>query len=326
VTDRVTTLRADIEAGPAALGQLLAAYRATDGPLEAIGDRPSAIVFSGLGSSRYAALTAAAVARAAGLPAWADYASTSSRTALVGDQVLVVVSASGRTAEVIGTARRHRGRGRVIAVTNDPGSPLAAEADVVLPLLAGQEGSGIATRTFRATVAVLGMLVGRWTGKGTTASSLDPTVDAMRTALDGRDAWLGPAAGLLDGSAAIDVLGDDTDAALVHQAALMLREAPRLPAVAHETADWLHTAIYLALPGHRTLLFAGSAADAEVIATIRRRDGETIVVGPSVEGATLTIDVPVTGDPVERAIVQSVVSELLALALWERTSAEGGGP
>ena len=327
MTDRVTALRDDIGSGPAALGRLLAAYAATDGPLEGIADPPSRVAFSGLGSSRYAALTAAAVAREAGLPAWAEYASTSSsRTAPAGDQVLVAISASGRTAEVIHTARRHRGPGRVIAVTNDPGSPLATEADVVLPLLAGQEGSGIATRTFRATVAALGMLVGRWTGEGTTASSLGPTVDALQTALDGRDAWLGPAADVLDGAAAIDVLGDDVDAALVHQGALMLREAPRLPAVAHDTADWLHTGIYLALPGHRALLFAGSAADPEVVATIRRRGGETVVVGPGVKGAALTIDMPVAVSPIERAIVQSAVSELLAMALWERASAVEVGP
>ena len=326
MTDRVTALRDDIGSGPAALDRLLAAYAATDGPLEGIGDRPSRIVFSGLGSSRYAALTAAAVARAGGLPAWAEYASTSSSAAPAAGQVLVAISASGRTAEVIGTARRQRGRGRVIAVTNDPGSPLAAEADVVLPLLAGQEGSGIATRTFRATVAVLAMLVGRWTDEGATALTLGPTVDALRTALDGREAWLGPAADLLDGAAAIDVLGDDTDAALVHQAALMLREAPRLPAVAHDTADWLHTGVYLALPGHRALLFAGSAADPEAVATIRRRGGETVVVGPGVEGAALTIDMPVAGGPIERAIVQSAVSELVALTLWERAAAEEVGP
>ena len=44
---------------------------------------------------------------------------------------------------------------------------------------------------------------------------------------------------------------------LAEQAALMLREAPRLPAVAHETGDWLHTAVYLAFPGHRALMFSG---------------------------------------------------------------------
>ena len=37
----------------------------------------------------------------------------------------------------------------------------------------------------------------------------------------------------------------------------MLREAPRLPAHAYETGDWLHTGVYLALPGHRVAAVPG---------------------------------------------------------------------
>ena len=76
----------------------------------------------------------------------------------------------------------------------------------------------------------------------------------------------------------------------------MLREAPRLPATAHDTGDWLHTAVYLALPGHRALLFPGAAADAEVIATIERRGGVVIRVPSATPEA----------DPFRRAIVESV--------------------
>ncbi len=80
-TDRVALLLDDIEAGPAALADMLDAYAAADGPLSSVGDRPGSVVFTGLGSSRYAALTAAAHLRSAGLPAWAEYASTGAPTA-----------------------------------------------------------------------------------------------------------------------------------------------------------------------------------------------------------------------------------------------------
>ena len=72
--------------------------------------------------------------------------------------MFIAISASGRTPEVIEAARRHRGSSLVVGLTNDPGSPLAGEADIVLPLLAGEERSGVASRTFRATVAVLGLV------------------------------------------------------------------------------------------------------------------------------------------------------------------------
>ena len=323
--DRVALLLADIEAGPAALTDLLDVYSHADGPLAGVGERPGHVLFAGLGSSRYAALTAAASLRAAGLAAWSDYASTDSPTAADDDLVVVAISASGRTREVIETARRHRGRSRVIGVTNEPDSPLAAAADHVLPVHAGGERAGIATRTFRATVAVLGLLAGRWLGDGPTPASLRPTIEALQGALDGRSEWLSSAAERLDGAHAIDVIGDAANAALVQQAALMLREAPRLSAVAHDTGDWLHTAVYLALPGHRALLFAGAQADDEVVATIARRGGDTIVVGSPVAGAAQTIGLPGldgTG-PFERSIVASVVAELLAAELWGRTAAEG---
>jgi fructoselysine-6-P-deglycase FrlB-like protein len=322
--DRVAILRDDIEAGPTALTALVDAYAAPDGPLAAIDARPSEVGFVGLGSSRYAAAAAAAGAWHGGLPAWAEYASASALPALGPDGALVAISASGRTREVVGAAHREQGRRRVIAVTNDPASVLVTEADAVLPLFAGAEGAGIATRTFRGTIAVLALLVGRWTdgAGGATVDALARTTAALRAVMDGRDAWLPAATELFDCATAIDVLADATDMALAQQAALMLREAPRLAAVAHDTADWLHTAVYLALPGHRALLYVGSAADAEVVATIRRRGGETVVVGSPIEGATLTIAAPPLDGPFERAIALSVVAELISLELWARTSAE----
>ena len=322
--DRVEALEADILGGPRALTDLLDAYSAPDGPLAGAGDRPSRVVLTGLGSSLYAASTAAAHLRGSGLPAWAEYASTGVPTATADDLTLVAVSASGRTREVIEAARRHRGHGRVIAITNDLDSRLAREADHVLPLLAGREGAGIATRTFRATIAVLGLLAGRWLGGNSTAETLRRAVEPLRAALDGRDTWLMAAADRLDGAAAIDVIGDAADAALVRQAALMLREAPRLPATAHDTGDWLHTAVYLALPGHRAVLFSGAAADDEAVSAIGRRGGETIVVGEPVPGAAQVIPLPIAAESglLERAIVGSVIAELLALELWRRTTAQ----
>ena len=321
--DRVTTLRDDLLGGPAALTALLDAYEAAGGPLDGVGETPGHVGFVGLGSSRYAGLGAAAALRSAGLPAWADYASTSSETAPAEDLTLVAVSASGATRETVDAARRHRGRSRVLAVTNESDSPLASAADHVLPLLAGREGAGIATRTFRATVAVLGLLAGRWLRDDQlTTAALRPAVGGLESVIRDQGSWLSAAAELFDHADAIDVIGDAADAALVEQAALMLREAPRLPAEAHDTGDWLHTAVYLAFPGHRALLFSGAAMDAEVVAAISRRGGAVVVVGGPVDGAAITIPLPIGPGRLQRVLVGSVVAELLSAELWARTSAE----
>ncbi len=311
MTDRVALLLEDIMGGPAALERLLSVYGSPDsplGPVMAAIPPKRRFAFTGLGSSRYAALITASSLRVSGESAWVEYASTSTPTAPAADLVFVAISASGGTVETVDAARRHRGRSLVIAVTNDSASPLASAADHVLPLHAGAEASGIATHTFRNTVTVLAMLAGR------SPASLASTVADLATALDRRDAWLSDADSI-DGAPAIDVLADASLLGMAEQAALMLREAPRLPATAHDTGDWLHTAVYLAIPGHRALLFPGAAADAEVIATIERRDG-----------AVLTLPTAMDADPFHRVIVESVTAELLAAELWRRAGAEEPAP
>jgi hypothetical protein len=69
-------------------------------------------------------------------------------------------------------------------------------------------------------------------------------------------------------------------------------------------------------------MFSGSVSDSEVIDTIRRRGGETVVIGSPVDGAALTIELPQSEGPFERAIVASIVAELLAAELWRRTTAD----
>ena len=130
---------------------------------------------------------------------------------------------------------------------------------------------------------------------------------------------------LLDGAPAIDVLGDAADLGTISQAALMLREGPRLPAAAHDAGDWLHTAVYLALPGHRAVLYSGTSYDETLVRVVAGRGGETVVVGSPVDGAALAIAVPATTPDATPGggLVRSVVAELLAAALWDRAAATG---
>jgi glutamine---fructose-6-phosphate transaminase (isomerizing) len=306
-TDRVDLFRYDIAASPAALQRLLDAWSAPD-----LGGRQR-IAMCGLGSSRYAALIATAVLRSGGANAWVDYPSPAHGSPPADDLVLVAVSASGSTREVVAAAERHRGRSLVVAVTERPDSRLGDAADVVVPLLAGVEGSGIACRTYRATIAALSMLTG-----ALTPTDLAPSVAGISRCLATGDGWLGTLVDRLDGAPTIDVLAEGPFVGLAEQAALMLREAPRLTARAWETGDWLHTGVYLAWPGHRAMLYPGSEADAEVKDTVGRRGGELVVV-PGFEpgqGSTPAVD------QVRRSIEASVVAELLAAELWVRATAE----
>jgi hypothetical protein len=98
---------------------------------------------------------------------------------------------------------------------------------------------------------------------------------------------------------------------MAEQAALLLREGPRLRATAHEATDWLHTAIYTALPGYRALLLPGMA-DAENLERVITGRGGAVVRTPRVAG------------PVH--LVVPAFADLLAVDLWSRAMAQHKEP
>ncbi len=328
MVDRAAAFLDDIRAEPETLERLLDAYEAPNGPLAAVPEREPnrvRVLLAGLGSSRYAAVDAATSLRAAGVAAWTEIPGTVPPTPPAADLVVVAISASGRTSEVLEAAERHRGTSLVIAITNDPEGPLGASADVVLPLLAGTEASGIACRTWQATTVVLELLGQRLAGRHPDTEDLRPVAPALRELIQGRETWQDPATELLDRAPGIAVLAPGAMIGMAEQAALMLREAPRLPATAHETGEWLHTGIYTALPGYRAVLFAGSPRDGEVERTIRGRGGLTLTVGVPPEGSWWVGSVRVPGPALSSSgsrLVLGTIGELLGASLWSRTDAQ----
>jgi fructoselysine-6-P-deglycase FrlB-like protein len=307
VEDRAAALLEDVLGEPQMLAALLDAYAAPGGPLAAVPEFPasSRIVFSGLGSSRYAALDAATALRGAGRAAWVEFASADVATPPARDVVLVALSASGSTPQTVAAAERHRGASLVVAVTNRPDSPLTQAADVVLPLLAGVETSGVSSRTFLATTAVLALLTGR------PVDALRPAVDGLERLLAGQADWLPPAADALDGAEAIGILASAGLQGVAEQAALLLREGPRLRASAHEATDWAHTAVYTALPGYGAVLLPGIDGENTLAGVIAGRGGALVRTPPVAEPAPLVVP---------------AFADLLAVELWSRCVAQRKEP
>src|SRR4029453_18487426 len=79
------------------------------------------------------------------------------------DQLVLVISQSGKSDDLLAFAERARLSGAVtVAVTNDAAAPLAQVCQFVLPIGAGPELSVAATKTFVATVSALLRLTGGW--------------------------------------------------------------------------------------------------------------------------------------------------------------------
>ncbi|MFC7644495.1 SIS domain-containing protein [Streptosporangium lutulentum] len=153
---------ADLEAKPAALASLASTLEAGD-PFDGIPAGIRRVVLLGMGSSRYAAQVAASRLRAAGVDAAAEYASASLSYPASPDTLVVAISATGGSRETLDAVARHRGRSFVLALTNKPGSAITEGADLVVPMVAGEERGGVSCRTFQHTIGLLLALRNRLT-------------------------------------------------------------------------------------------------------------------------------------------------------------------
>jgi glutamine---fructose-6-phosphate transaminase (isomerizing) len=301
---------ADILAEPEALARV--AERLAGAGLERLLEAPR-VLFIGMGSSRYAADTAAALLRSRGVDAHSELASTGAPQPASAETVAVVISASGGSQETLDALHRHRGISRVVAITNRPGSELAEAADEAVDVLAGPERGGIACRSFACTQAVLALMC------GASGDQLERASAAAGELIEGRERWLGALADLVTGGAGLWVSGPAERFGSVQQSALMLREAPRIVADACETGDWLHVDVYLTKrPGYALLLLPGSRYDAELIGWRAERAFDVISVGRELEGVSMAVPFMGADDHLTAVLVETIVAELLAAELWQR--------
>ena len=320
--DRIAALVRDIEGIPDTLDRLgdattVDAVRASIAAALRGFERPSRVVMTGLGSSRFAALQAEAALAEAGVDATTLPASSAEQMEPVAGALTVAISNGGRTPETVAAVARAREAGPVIAITRDAGSPLAAAAGAVLALPIEAEESGVAITSFVATIGLLQHLaaeLGPARGPETAKSAAD-----ARAILATRGAWLAAALEAPGIEEEVAVLAPWSLRGIAEQAALLLREGPRRSATTFETAEWLHTGVYTALPGGVVLLFAGSPADEEVDETVRSRGGRVLRL--PIGGGSL---VPRAPDPGTQALAGIAAPALLAAELWRTIARDPG--
>jgi glucosamine 6-phosphate synthetase-like amidotransferase/phosphosugar isomerase protein len=279
------------------------------------------VVLLGMGSSRYAAAVVAARLRASGLHAVAEYSSAVAATPGGAGTVAVAISASGKTEETTAALRRHRDAGSAaVALTNAPASAIAAAGTVVVDMMAGVERGGVACRTFQHTLVLLLALEDRLLGRDISRvpSVCRRAADATEDLLGRRDAWLPEVADLLTATRQAFLLAPHERLSSARQGALMLREGPRMPADACETADWLHVDVYLTRSlDYRALVFAGSPFDGDAMGWMRDRDATVCAVGDLAEAKTV-VRFPGDDDPDIALLSEVLVPELVAARVWGR--------
>jgi glucosamine--fructose-6-phosphate aminotransferase (isomerizing) len=308
---------ADLERKPGALGGLADDLSRAD-PWRGSGiTEASHLVLLGMGSSHYANTVAAARLREAGIDAVAALASSDLLPRPRKDTVVVAVSASGTSKETLAAADRYRGKAPLVAVTNVAGSAIGEDTRHVVPMLAGSEAGGVACRSFQHTLALHLALEGALLGAARAVDTVTKATEATVDLLGRRSEWLGEFIHAAVGPHGTSFVAPDRRLSSAQQSALMMREGPRLPAIACETGDWSHVDVYLTkTTDYRLVLFEGSRWEPDLLGWVKERDSTLIGVGGVVPGAALTIRYRHDDDDDVRLLAEVLVAELAAATLW----------
>jgi glutamine---fructose-6-phosphate transaminase (isomerizing) len=281
-------MAAELREAPAAAACQAAAIAAPLGELVArLSRRPPDVVMTcARGSSAHAATFAKhLIERHLGIPVAAaapNIATVYRRTLQLKDQLCLAISQSGLSDDLVETASAARAAGALTAaIVNDPESPLAAAADIVLPMAAGPELSVAATKTFVASLAVTLRLAAEWAGD-----------DSMRAACNRLPARLEEAA-QLDWSEALTALsqanslvaiGRGPTLAIAREAALKLKETCALHAEAFSAAEFRHGPIALVSRTYPILMLTPTDESAlgfpELAADLRGKGARVFVAEP----------------------------------------------
>ncbi len=221
---------------------------------------PPTVVFTGMGSSLYAAYPAQAYLTACGIRAlaWetAELLHHHLRI-LKPDTLLVAVSQSGETIEITRLlAKLPKGTG-VAGVVNVEGSTLGRRADLLLPMLARQQKS-VSTRTYTTSVAVLmylALAIAREEHRPLT-ETLVRAIEAQQHLLERREEFTGPTAEFFGQPPYVLLMSRGADLATVFQGALMFKEVVRVAAEPMSAAQFRHGPIEIIHPSHRYVVIA----------------------------------------------------------------------
>jgi glucosamine--fructose-6-phosphate aminotransferase (isomerizing) len=196
------------------------------------------------------------------------------------DVLLVAVSQSGGSPDLVETARRAQACGaRVLAVTNAPDSELAA-VDLHVDVKAGPERAVAATKTYSAELLALWLVVETWRGGDVGRAEAVAAEAAEHLERAGEVAAL---ARHLAGTDRLVVTARGYSYATAREAALKLMETTYVSAHAFSGADLMHGPIAMVSRDLPVLAVApaGAGADAlaPVLASLRERAGELVVLG-----------------------------------------------
>ncbi|MEA2000722.1 MAG: SIS domain-containing protein [Actinomycetota bacterium] len=171
------------------------------------------------------------------------------------DALVVGISQSGESPDLVAVMKEGRAQGRpTLAITNEPDSPLAAQADMVIDIKAGEELAVAATKTYTAQLLAVGML--------SAAMNPEQSGEELLKAPGYVEMVLGEQQLIADIAAdfadmrACAVLGRGFNHSTAYEWALKVQEVTYALAHPYSTADFRHGPIAVVEPGFPILAVA----------------------------------------------------------------------
>jgi glutamine---fructose-6-phosphate transaminase (isomerizing) len=328
LSSSTTRYVADILSQPSAL-RALQARRSNHEPAAAIIRARGQIVLTGMGASFAALWPAWRRLVNAGLSAW--HIETAELLSLGGllrkpGMVFIAASQSGRSAELLSLAERIHAAHPLIAITNDPASPLATSATTVVEMHAGAEHA-VSTRTYLNTLSVAGALVSAVNGEESTeaderiADAMDSYLEHWRSHVDSLKDRVGTPSRTV-------ILGRDESFAAALYGGLILKEAAKWPVEGCTPAQFRHGPLEIADERLSALILAGTEPisrerNLKLANDIERYGGHAFWIDSEAIPGIRHIDMPrLTG--AARAAAEVVPLQLLSVAIAELTGIEPG--
>jgi glucosamine--fructose-6-phosphate aminotransferase (isomerizing) len=219
----------------------------------------------------------------------------------------IAISQSGKSPDIVAAMQASRRNGALtIALTNTPESPLAWAGDLAVDLLAGEEHSVAATKSFVNSIVAGLAILAHWQGETDLLHALERLPEHLQRAVT--IDWP-PLAATLKGSKSLYVLGRGPSLAIASEVALKLKETCGVHAEAYSSAEVLHGPSRIVEGGFPILALAvRDAAEAGVVESTDRLSDQGAA-------AFVTSDRAMTATPLPFVATGHPFTDALALAV-----------
>jgi len=202
---------------------------------------------------------------------------------LSSDSLIVAVSQSGRSVEMLQLLEKIGPKASLLGVTNTADSPLAQKSDAVLLTRAGGETT-VSCKTYVATLAALSVLGDLLTGRGPreTLEAAGLAADAMAQYLSGWEAHVEAARRQMEGVRHLIVAGRGTSIAAAETGGLIIKESAHFPAEGMSSAAFRHGPFEMTSPAMFVLVLAGLGTarqlNTNLVADVRTAGGRAELI------------------------------------------------